>query len=261
MSGTGRVRARGTSESAGLYTLALRAYRGYRLISSPERVRLRRTVRPWVAVPAGALVFEVGGGVSSLGPMIRRDSPGVRYLSSDIAPTDRTDLVCDAAALPLADGTVSVMLALEVLEHLPRPQQMLVEAARVLTADGVLVLTTPFMFGEHDFHDYYRYTRRGMAELVEQAGLSVETVVLRGGTFVSALGLVRNLMRDTLVGAPSGWRAQGRRKKALWAVATVVMSVWVPFMYLALALDRLVDRDSNSAPGYFFRCVRPATDA
>jgi SAM-dependent methyltransferase len=154
------------------------------------------------------------------------------------------------------DRSVDLVLAIEVLEHIPQPQRMLGEACRVLRDDGRLILTTPFMFGEHDYHDYFRYTPRGMAELLGEVGMRVEQTVLRGGSFVSALGLLRNLVRDSIVGQPGGWRAHGRRKKLLWAVATVVMVPWVPVMYAALAVDRLVDRDSRSAPGYFFLCSK-----
>lgn len=249
------------------YDTVLRAYRLYRLFSSPERVRMRRTVRRWVRdQPDAAWMLEIGGGTSVLRPMVERDLPAVRYVSTDIAPTNSTDVVADAMALPVRDRSVDTVLALEVLEHMPRPERMLAEACRVLKDDGVLILTTPFMFGEHDYHDYFRYTPRGMAELLSGAGMRLEEVVLRGGSFVSALGLLRNLVRDSIVGQPGGWRAHGRRKKLLWAVATVVMVPWVPVMYAALALDRLVDRDSRSAPGYFFRCrkdepARPGSPA
>lgn len=253
MSGT--VQARSVRSQA--YDRGLRAYRAYRLFSSPERVRMRSTVRRWVRQrPADARVLEIGGGASVLGGMIKNDLPGVHYVSTDIAPTNNTHVVADAMALPVRDGVVDAVLALEVLEHMPRPQLVLAEAARVLKPDGVLIVTVPFMFGEHDFHDYFRYTPRGLAELLQGAGMEISETVLRGGSFVSSLGLLRNLMRDSIVGKPGGWRAHGRRKKVLWAVATVVMTPWVPVMYAALGLDLVVDRDSKSAPGYFFLCVK-----
>jgi SAM-dependent methyltransferase len=186
--------------------------------------------------------------------MIETEVPGARYLSGDIAPTNNSTLALDALALPFRDECVEAVLALEVLEHMPAPQGLLTEASRVLTDGGMLILTTPFMFGVHDYRDYFRYTPRGLSELLEGTGLVLDEVVLRGGTFVSAAGLLRNLLRDSIVGDPAGWRAQGSRKKVLWAVATVVMVPWVPVMWLALGADRSIDRDSKSPPGYFFLC-------
>jgi ubiquinone/menaquinone biosynthesis C-methylase UbiE len=50
-----------------------------------------------------------------------------------------------AAALPLPDATVDAVVSFETIEHLPREDQsrMIAEFARVLKADGILVLSTP----------------------------------------------------------------------------------------------------------------------
>ncbi|MEP7328120.1 MAG: methyltransferase domain-containing protein [Betaproteobacteria bacterium] len=49
------------------------------------------------------------------------------------------------AALPLPDAQIDVAISFETIEHLPRPMQpqMLADIARVLTADGILVLSAP----------------------------------------------------------------------------------------------------------------------
>lgn len=230
-------------------------YRHYRLATSPERLRMRRTVRTWIRSCApGSRILEVGGGTSMLRPVIEREVPGALYMSGDIAPTNASTLALDALSLPVRSDSLDAVLALEVLEHMPDPERMLHESARVLRSGGMLILTTPFMFGLHDFRDYFRYTPLGLETLLEPAGLALEKTVLRGGTLVSATGLVHNYLRDLIVGKPKDWRASGRRKKALWLVATVVLTPWTLVTWVALGLDRLVDRDSASPPGYFFLC-------
>ena len=54
-------------------------------------------------------------------------------------------VVGSAASLPLADASVDVVVSFETIEHLPAPDQprMLAEFARVLCADGVLILSSP----------------------------------------------------------------------------------------------------------------------
>ncbi len=243
------------------YAVGLQAYRLYRLYSAPERVRMRNTVRRWIRqCPPGAVILEVGGGTSILRSVIQREVPGARYISGDISPTNSSDVALDALALPIRAGSIQAVLALEVLEHIPTPTRMLTEASRVLAPGGLLVLTTPFMYGVHDYRDYFRYTPRGLAELLSGTGLKIEDVVLRGGTFVTMAGLMRNLIRDSIVGDPQGWRAHGRRKKLLWALATIVMVPWVPVMWVALGLDRLIDRNSRSPSGYFFLCRKTANE-
>jgi SAM-dependent methyltransferase len=238
-----------------LTAAALWGYRQWRLGIEPERLRMRKAVRDWIGQCApGVRVLEVGGGTSFLRPVIEREVPGARYVSGDIAPTNNTTVVLDATALPMADGSVDAVLALEVLEHMPSPELMLAEIARVLRDDGLAIVTVPFMFGVHDFRDYFRYTPLGFGTLLERHGLELADVRQRGGTFVAATGLVRNLILNRIVGEPKDWRARGLRKKVLWLVATVVLTPWTVVTWAAMGLDGLFDRDSKSPPGYFFLC-------
>ena len=50
-----------------------------------------------------------------------------------------------AATLPLPDASIDVVVSFETIEHLPRAEQprMLAEIARVLTQDGVLIMSAP----------------------------------------------------------------------------------------------------------------------
>jgi len=234
---------------------ALSAYRMWRLFIEPERLKMRRTVRTWISeCPSGATVVEVGGGTSLLKPVIERAVARVHYVSGDIAPTNRSDLVFDATALPVGSERVDAVLAVEVLEHLEHPQAMLDEIARVLRPGGMAVITVPFMFGVHDFRDYHRFTPLGFSTMLARCELTLEETVQRGGTFVSASTLIRTLVLNRIVGEPVGWRAQGTRKKILWLIATVVLTPWVVVTLSAMAVDAVVDRRSKSPPGYFFRC-------
>lgn len=45
--------------------------------------------------------------------------------------------------LPLADGSVDVVVSFETIEHLPAQAEMLAEFRRVLTPDGVLIISSP----------------------------------------------------------------------------------------------------------------------
>jgi SAM-dependent methyltransferase len=189
-------------------------------------------------------------------PVLRRDIPDVLYVNGDIAPTERSVLVFDAVALPIANSSVDVVMALEVLEHMPDPQKLLAEAARVLRPGGRLVLTVPFMFGVHDFRDYYRYTPLGLETMLSGVDIELTEVILRGGTLVSATGLVRNLILKAIVGKPTDWRARGRSKQVRWIIAPAILTPWTLVTYVAYALDAILDRESMSPPGYFFLCTR-----
>lgn len=61
-----------------------------------------------------------------------------------------------AAALPLPDASVDVVVSFETIEHLPRELQapMLAEIARVLVPEGILVLSAPNPVEYSDARDY-----------------------------------------------------------------------------------------------------------
>lgn len=72
------------------------------------------------------------------------DDQRAGYLSVDLRP-EVAEVVADVRRLPFADGSVSEVLALDVLEHFWRDQTMLIlaEWRRVLRPDGLLVLRVP----------------------------------------------------------------------------------------------------------------------
>ena len=132
-------------------------------------------------LPDDALVVNVGCGV------VRRfESSRDRYLATDLRVLPNVDFASDAGSLPLADGTADLVVALELLEHVPEPTRVLGELARVLKPGGTVVVSVPSTVPRHDDHDYWRYTAEGLGRL---GGGSFEdgTVHVFGGTF-EALG-------------------------------------------------------------------------
>jgi SAM-dependent methyltransferase len=108
------------------------------------------------ACPLGR-VLDIGGGSAHV-KQYRND-----VISADILPFPGIDLVCDAHALPFADGAFSGILMLDVLHHLERPVDFLREAARVLRPGGVLAMIEPGMTALS--FPFYRYMHQEPADL------------------------------------------------------------------------------------------------
>jgi len=93
------------------------------------------------------------------------------------------DLACDLSGpLPLPDQAFDTVILSDVLEHLPEPQALWHENARILCKDGRLLLNVPFLYGLHEVpHDYYRYSEFALRRFAAGAGLEVLLLERTGG--------------------------------------------------------------------------------
>ncbi|MGY1690020.1 class I SAM-dependent methyltransferase [Geodermatophilus sp. SYSU D01105] len=85
----------------------------------------------------------------------------------------------DAHGLPLRDGSMSVVTALDVLEHLEDDDRAARELRRVLRPDGVLVVAVPAdpaLWSAHDdaVGHLRRYTAESLRDLLAGAGFEVQ---------------------------------------------------------------------------------------
>ena len=115
------------------------------------------------------------------------------YVGVDHDPAnDQATIICPIENTPLDDATFDYVLSTQVLEHVPDPQLVLQEMARVLKPGGDALVTVPQAWELHEEpHDYYRYTPFGLTVLAERCGFAVERVS-RQGTDWSLLGLKLN---------------------------------------------------------------------
>jgi len=90
-------------------------------------------------------------------------------------------VVCDAEALPIRDGSIDLVLCIEVIEHVISPQTLLKEIKRALHPDGKFILTTPNADNKYyktDEEHLHRFNGEILAKLINEAGLKVAFVSL-----------------------------------------------------------------------------------
>lgn len=93
----------------------------------------------------------------------------------------------DAQQLPFKNESMDAVLLLDVLEHLPHPQNCLREIARVLKPNGLLVLKVPFIYPLHDEPlDFQRWTIHGLQQLAWEHGFTTRQVIPIGNLLETA---------------------------------------------------------------------------
>jgi SAM-dependent methyltransferase len=160
--------------------------------------KVEQAVKAFAAgFPDGARVLDAGAGEGQYKHLFDRH----RYCGIDIGVGDKTwdyqglDVRGDLVALPFADGSFAGTLNVVTLEHVTDPQKVVCELSRILAPRGTLLLVAPQDWEEHQQpHDYYRYTRYGLAHLLRTAGFTDIMIIPVGGVFRLAARRLLNAM-------------------------------------------------------------------
>ncbi len=90
------------------------------------------------------IVLDLGCGVGHSYHLLGgRETVGVDISPQALAGQDRRTVVADMRELPFADAEFESVLSVQSLEHVPDPERVLAEVARVVKPDGVAVFVTP----------------------------------------------------------------------------------------------------------------------
>ena len=153
---------------------------------------------------AQGVTLDIGSGRQTVRPHL---APGVTYLPLDYYETAVNwyeflpAVFGDAQRLPVATQSFDTVFSLDVMEHLPDPNDAMAEIARVLRPGGRAILRIPFLYPLHDRpFDFNRWTAHGLERMVTRHGLIV--VNLRPiGNPVQTSALLSNLaLTQTMVG-------------------------------------------------------------
>lgn len=149
---------------------------------------------------------------------------GKNYITLDIDPATKPNVVGDAQAMPFKDGSFDAILHIYVFEHLCEPGKAAREIHRVLRPGGYMLGVIPFIHPYHarkdGYRDYWRFSKDGISVLFQDFK-EIELYKI-GRYFRAGIGFL-----------PFLWRTRG---------------ILEPLAYI---LDRLLIGDSrNTTAGY-----------
>lgn len=88
--------------------------------------------------------------------------------------TKKADFFYDGQIFPFEDKEFDGIFCSQVFEHIFNPEGFLKETKRVLKPEGMLLMTVPFIWDEHEQpFDYARYSSFGMQHLLSSEGFEI----------------------------------------------------------------------------------------
>jgi SAM-dependent methyltransferase len=111
---------------------------------NPTFQRHRAAYRAAATFLGPGRVLDLGCGTGhSIGELAPRESVGVDADAASLAGQPRETVVADLRSVPFADGSFGSVVCVHAIEHVPDPERVATEAARVLEPGGIAVFVTP----------------------------------------------------------------------------------------------------------------------
>jgi SAM-dependent methyltransferase len=166
-----------------------------------------------IRVHCRGAVLDLGCGRAPLFGVYREFAETITCVDWANSPHEvrHADVLCDLnEPMPLPDASFDTIICSDVMEHLYRPQQAMLEIRRLLRPGGKLLMNVPFLYWIHEQpHDFHRYTQFALERMVGDSGLDlVEIQELGGAPEVLADLIAKIAMRIRVLGRPMAMSVQ-----------------------------------------------------
>lgn len=106
------------------------------------------------------------------------------YVGCDIEQSNLklVDKICPATNLDFEKESFDTVFSTQVLEHVYDHKSAFMEISRVLKPEGIFIGSLPMTWPHHEEpNDFFRFTKYGLKELIEEAGLEMKYIKANGG--------------------------------------------------------------------------------
>jgi len=112
----------------------------------------------------GSLQVPMQIGFADLRPFF----PDKKYVGVDMREGPGVDAILDLHDIDLPSGSVGTVLMLDTLEHVEFVRKAMDEVYRILSPNGILIISSVMNFPIHDYpYDYWRFTPEAFKSLLE----------------------------------------------------------------------------------------------
>jgi SAM-dependent methyltransferase len=151
---------------------------------NPSFQRHRAEYRLCGTLLGSGRVLDLGCGTGhSYDELAPRETVGVDVEPVALAGQDRETRVADMRELPFANESFASVVSIQSIEHVPDPDRVLTEVARVLAPDGRAIFVTPnrLTFGRPDeIIDPYHFVEYDAGQLRELCSRHFDSVDIQG---------------------------------------------------------------------------------
>ena len=169
---------------------------------------------------------------------------GATYRSADISVSSEIDyIIDDKGQLVNCNEVFDVIIIMDVLQHILEPDTSLLNLNRHMSNDTKIIVTSPFIFVECDYHDYHRWTNSGIEVFLKRLGYNVIQQIKRGGTVFSLVYLIQGTLSNLIIGRRGQWRLNLSIPRYIALVSLEIL--FMPILWFALFLDTLIPIDGG----------------
>lgn len=141
------------------------------------------------------VVLDIGG--RDRGRFIKTKDKVEKWIFADINIEYNPDIVLDITNMTqISSSSINVINAMELFEHVEDIISGLKECYRVLKKNGVLLISTPFLYHIHaDTHDFQRWTNTKWKNELTKLGFKIEKIIVMGRYFTVLGDMLKSLIK------------------------------------------------------------------
>jgi SAM-dependent methyltransferase len=162
------------------------------------------------------------------------------YIGLDICTSghnhknSKVDVFYDGQIIPFNDNSFDAVLSFEVFEHVFNLSTVLDEIKRVLKQDGLLLISIPFAWGEHEIpYDFARYSSYGISNIFIQNQFEIIKIEKTTSHFLAIGQLFINYISNIVF-------PKNKMEKLILQIIIVF-----PMTLMFLLADRLFPKDTT----------------